>query len=63
VIRQRDIFRYQVQRGVPSWRVINKVSAHRDMLERGEDPVILSQLPSAVELGQEVLYREASQRR
>lgn len=63
VIRQRDIFKYQVQRGVPSWRVINKVSAHRDMLERGEDPVILSQLPSAVELGQDVLYREAAQRR
>jgi pilus assembly protein CpaF len=63
VIRQRDIFRYQVQRGVPSWRVINRVSAHRELLEEGEDPVILSQLQSAVELGQDVLYREASQRR
>lgn len=62
VIRQRDIFKYQVQRGVPSWRVINRVSAHRELIEKGADPVILSQLPAAVELEQNVLYREAAKR-
>ena len=63
VIRQRDIFKYQVQKGLPGWKVVNRVSAHRELLEQGEEPVVLSQMPSIIELGQDVLYREAAQRR
>ena len=58
VIRQRDIFRYQAQGGIPTWKVINRLSAYRDALEGGEDPVILSKFPAVLELGREAVYQE-----
>ena len=60
VLRQRDMFKYSALDGVPTWRVLNKVSAHRELLERGEDAVILSQFPAVLELGMNVSYREAA---
>jgi len=63
VIRQRDIFRYQVVDGAPTWRVLNKVSAHRDLIEGLSVPVSLSALPGTLELSEEVGFREAAQSR
>lgn len=62
VLRQRDIFRYQDSKGIPAWRVLNKVSAHREDLERGESGVYLNSLPALLELNFEVLYKETALR-
>ena len=59
VLRQRDIFQYQLQSGLPSWRVLNRVSAHRAQLESGESPVVLSSYPSQLELPTDIMMREA----
>lgn len=59
VIRHRDIFRYQPTRGLPTWRVVSKVSAYRDELEQLDGGVVLSEYPNQIELDQSVLYREA----
>ncbi len=45
VIRHREMFRYAVEGGVPVWRVQGRLSAHRDLLEGGSNPVVLSALP------------------
>lgn len=62
VIRQRDIFKYQPQNGVPQWRVLNRVSAHREELESLADAVRLSAFPAVLE--EEIdLARAAQQHR
>jgi pilus assembly protein CpaF len=63
LIRQRDIFKYKVVNGVPTWAVINRVSAHREALEAADKPVILSSYPAALEPEMNVLYREAANSR
>lgn len=59
VIRQRDIFRYEVQKTLPVWKVINRVSAHRAELESLSSPVVLSSFPAQLEPGLDQMYREA----
>ncbi len=51
VIRHREIFRYGVRGDIPYWCMPTKVSAHRDILESGSNPVVLSSLPPSIELG------------
>jgi len=60
VLRQRDIFRYQFQSDNPAWKLLNRVSAHREALETGTTKVVLSSLPSILELGLDVAYREVA---
>ena len=60
VVRHRDMFIYRADKGLPTWQVPNKVSAHREQIEQLEEPVILSSLPAVLELGIDVLYREAA---
>lgn len=62
VIRQRDIFRYAVTQGLPTWKVLTRVSAHRDVLENGDPAVVLSTFPGQLDLPVEVMYREAGER-
>jgi pilus assembly protein CpaF len=58
VIRQREMFAYRCESGLPTWRVVSKVSAHREALEAGEDPVRLGLLPNVLDLGFTTAYRE-----
>ena len=58
-IRHREMFKYQTVSGMPSWKVVNRVSAHRDVLEQRENGVVLSGLPATLELGLESQYQDA----
>lgn len=51
VLREREIFRYQHSRGVPEWRVVTRVSAHREGLEALPEPLRLADLPQFLEVG------------
>ncbi len=62
VLRQREMFRYQLQKGMPSWKVVTRVSAHRDQIEAITDPVILSKYAATLELELDLLYKEAAYR-
>jgi len=53
VLRSRDMFQYQVLNGLPAWKVLNRVSAHREELESLAKPVCLSSLPPVLELSPE----------
>jgi pilus assembly protein CpaF len=46
VLRQRDMFRYQLKDGTPTWTVSNKVSAYKNKIENTQKPVRLSQYPN-----------------
>lgn len=59
VIRQREMFRYQTVQGMPSWKLLNKISAYRELIEQGEGGIQLSALPAVIELQMEQVYREA----
>ena len=48
VLRQKDIFRYEVRDGRPQWRVCCRVSSYREALERGDRPLLLAELPAAL---------------
>lgn len=50
VIRQRDIFQYQVSNGVPQWRVLTRVSAHRDLIEAEPNSIMLGSYPAVLNL-------------
>ena len=50
MIRQRDMFKYYLQEGRPTWRVANKVSAHREKLESSAHAVHLNRFPNTLEL-------------
>jgi len=63
VIRQREMFAYRCEAGLPIWRVISKVSAHREALESGDDPVRLALLPNVLDLGFAAAYRETVNQR
>ncbi len=60
VIRQREIFTYQLTRGVPTWKVVGRTSAHREALEVLESPVVLSSYPALLELDMATMYHEAA---
>lgn len=59
VLRQRDIFRYEISEGAPVWRVVNRVSAHRDAIEEAPREVRLSALPPALTLPAGIARRPA----
>lgn len=63
VIRQRDIFRYEVCRSLPLWKVLNRVSAHRAALEALPQAVVLSGFPAQIESDLDQIYRDTAQRR
>ena len=61
VVRQRQIFAYRPTAAGASWAVTSKLSAHREILEAlPKRPVILSSLPSTLDLSPEHLYRGAA---
>jgi pilus assembly protein CpaF len=63
VLRQREIFRYKFQAGVPQWALGTRVSAFREKLEQDRDGLNLSSMPDITELPMEVSYREAARSR
>jgi len=60
VLRQREIFKYQPQNGLPAWRLINRSSAHREAIEEGHEGVKLSELPPTLEFDLAQLYKESA---
>jgi pilus assembly protein CpaF len=54
-IREREMFSYRVEDGIPVWSLRQRVSAHREALERLERPVNLSQMSDelTVDIAQE----------
>ena len=60
VLRQRDIFRYQPDGNIPLWKVLNRVSAHKQALDAAMPKVTLSSLPSSIELDLDIMYKEAA---
>ncbi len=63
VLRVREMFRYAPNDSVPSWRVVTKSSAHSEALEILDQPVILSSLPSSLELPDQVVLAESLRQR
>ena len=63
VLRQRDIFNYHAESGLPAWKVANRVSAHREQLERLANPVSLAKLPPVLELPIQSQFKSALERR
>lgn len=61
-LRHREMFKYSLQQGLPSWKVGNKTSAYRDKLEEGSDAVHLAKYPSLLELEDDLLFKEALER-
>lgn len=59
VLRQRDIFRYQTHNDIPSWKVIQKVSAYKEKLEQAPGAFFFSEIPSILDLDDSILYRES----
>ena len=62
VLRQRDIFKYQIKDGMPQWKVLNKVSAYREKIESLVEAVFLSNYPSFLSFSSEDLYKCFSRR-
>lgn len=60
VLRQRDIFSYQTENGNPQWKVLTRASAHREMLEAMEEPVLLHTFPPVLELSLDQQYKDAA---
>lgn len=50
ILRHREIFVYQAKHDVPTWKVVNKVSAYRDQIEAINDSVCLSKYPASIEI-------------
>ncbi len=59
-LRQREIFSYRANEGMPSWKVSGRVSAFRERLEQAPYNYFLSNLPERLELSLDVSYREAA---
>jgi hypothetical protein len=60
VLRQREIFSYRAQDGLPGWTVSGRVSAFRERLEQPPYNFFFSKLPERLELSLDVSYREAA---
>ena len=58
VIRQREIFSYTYDDGLPTWRVVNRSSLFRDAFDR-VNYTSLTTIPPVLELSAELAYREA----
>lgn len=51
VIRHREIFKYQVQNGNPTWKTLTRVSAHRELIESEPNRIMLGSYPAVLTLG------------
>jgi pilus assembly protein CpaF len=58
VLRSREMFRYEPNAGVPSWRVQTRVSAQREGLESLQEPVVVSSFPALLESSEDALLGE-----
>jgi pilus assembly protein CpaF len=58
-LRQREIFSYTVHNSLPLWKTVNKVSAHKEMLEGLTSPVSLFSFPNQIELSVQNQFRDA----
>lgn len=58
VLRTREIFQYKPCGQMPSWRIVTRSSAHKELLEQGS--VELSSMPAILELDQMSQFREAA---
>lgn len=63
ILRQRQMFQYQLTEGLPTWRVTNKISAYRDEIEATSTRVVLSAYSNLLELAPELLLGEALNQR
>ncbi|MBX7136489.1 MAG: Flp pilus assembly complex ATPase component TadA [Oligoflexia bacterium] len=63
VIRQRQIFAYELRAGLPTWKVVNRVSLFRTDLEALTAPLDLGSLSQHIEPEPSDLFREAVSRR
>jgi len=50
VLRQKDIFKYEIRNGTPSWRVMCRASNFKDYLESQENPLYFSNFPTILTL-------------
>lgn len=57
-LRQRQMFQYRVVDGLPSWKLVNRISSFREQLESMQTPVVLSSYPAELELSPEVMLKE-----
>ena len=62
VLRQRQIFSYQLKDDLPTWRCVTRISAQREELESSTPPIVLGNYPAQIELEMSALYREAATR-
>lgn len=60
VLRQKDMFRYDSRERTPSWKVSNRLSTYRDLIESIDEKVVLSTYPPKLELTEDVVYKEAA---
>ena len=60
ILRHREICKYVGAEPVPTWRLMHRVSAFREKLERPPYNVALSALPENLELQLNASYREAA---
>lgn len=56
-LRQTKLFSYTFN-GEPTWTVHNKLSSHKEMLESGNDKLILSKLPDVLKLMTDATAKE-----
>ena len=59
-LRQREIFHYEILNGLPTWKILNRISFYRSALEQGTDPLRLAELPPVLELDFSTAYREVT---
>lgn len=63
ILRQRQIFQYQIAQGMPAWRVASRISSYRDDLEADPAKIALSSFPAILELSPELLLKESAMKR
>jgi pilus assembly protein CpaF len=56
VMRTKDIFTYDCKDGIPNWKIANKISNFRSILESDDSGVELSKLPTNLTLPFEQMY-------
>ncbi len=59
VIRQREMFRYEVHNEIPTWRLINRGTVHREQLESQGVLPLLHESATSLELEPEVILAQS----
>lgn len=59
VLRQREIFRYEPNNGLPGWKVVNRISNYQEYFSRLGYQISLNSYPAYLELNLDTVYREA----